>query len=87
MSAVAQLCTLSSLLACMSVDLMCVPCAYKSQRGFWTPHPPSHPPELELQTVMNCHVGAGVEPWSSGRACTLNLSPGRRILNESLMSS
>lgn len=27
-----------------------------------------NPLELELQTVVDCHVVLGIEPWSSARA-------------------
>jgi hypothetical protein len=43
----------------------------------------SDPLELEPRAVMSCHVGAGIEPRSSGRAASvLNhraISPARLI--------
>jgi hypothetical protein len=41
--------------------------------GVWRPEKVADPLELELQAAMSCHMGLGIEPWSSGRAInTLN---------------
>lgn len=42
--------------------------------GVWRPEKVADPLELELQAAMSCHMGLGIEPWSSGRAATTELS-------------
>ena len=46
---------------------VCIAYLYSAQRN---QKRASDPLELELQTVVNLHVGAGIEPGSSGRAAS-----------------
>lgn len=43
-------------------------CAHMHAWCPWMSEEVTGPVELELQTPINCHVGAGNEPRSSGRA-------------------